>query len=275
MTGAALAAYRGIVKGMPGTATATGGADGVARQLWHGLGQVLAGPDPAPVGRPRSPQQIRAANASLGVATLALCMVSVASMNARPGRPLELLGRPLPSAGQILLAIAVVAPLPLVARYPLLGWRIGWLELLLAPLVTGYWWGGWPWGPVQVLALLAAFCVAGVRHQRSVPWCMWALTLFPWWLWLGKDLADLNGPVGATLVFTAATIAVDSVSSRLHAQRALDAQAEGAGGNGHRAGHGLAGMRERVALLGGSLSAGPAPGGGFMVSAVLPLSEAA
>jgi signal transduction histidine kinase len=30
-------------------------------------------------------------------------------------------------------------------------------------------------------------------------------------------------------------------------------------------------MRERVALLGGSLSAGPAPDGGFAVSAVLPL----
>jgi signal transduction histidine kinase len=32
-------------------------------------------------------------------------------------------------------------------------------------------------------------------------------------------------------------------------------------------------MRERVALLGGSLSAGPAPDGGFVVSAVLPLGE--
>jgi signal transduction histidine kinase len=38
-------------------------------------------------------------------------------------------------------------------------------------------------------------------------------------------------------------------------------------------GHGLTGMRERVALLGGSLSAGPTPAGGFMVSAVLPFGE--
>jgi signal transduction histidine kinase len=34
-------------------------------------------------------------------------------------------------------------------------------------------------------------------------------------------------------------------------------------------------MRERVALLGGSLSAGPTPAGGFMVIAVLPLGEPA
>jgi signal transduction histidine kinase len=42
--------------------------------------------------------------------------------------------------------------------------------------------------------------------------------------------------------------------------------------NGHGPGHGLVGMRERVELLGGSLSARPAPDGGFVVSAVLPLN---
>ena len=42
-------------------------------------------------------------------------------------------------------------------------------------------------------------------------------------------------------------------------------------GSEHGPGHGLTGMRERVALLGGSLSAGPAPDGGFVVSAVLPV----
>jgi signal transduction histidine kinase len=34
-------------------------------------------------------------------------------------------------------------------------------------------------------------------------------------------------------------------------------------------------MRERVALLGGSLSAGPSAGGGFVVAAVLPLGKTA
>lgn len=39
------------------------------------------------------------------------------------------------------------------------------------------------------------------------------------------------------------------------------------------AGHGIAGMTERARLLGGDLTAGPHPGGGFAVRALLPLLE--
>ena len=44
-----------------------------------------------------------------------------------------------------------------------------------------------------------------------------------------------------------------------------------AGPAGGPAGHGLVGMRERAALYGGTLDAGPGPAGGFRVSAVLPV----
>jgi signal transduction histidine kinase len=55
------------------------------------------------------------------------------------------------------------------------------------------------------------------------------------------------------------------------ARNAAEAHAPPA--TGHRQGHGLAGMRERVSLLGGTFSAGPASGGGFEVAAELPTRE--
>jgi signal transduction histidine kinase len=126
----------------------------------------------------------------------------------------------------LLLVVAVVTPLLLAARYPLLGWRIGWVALLLAPLVPAQWRGGWPWGPAQVLVLLVVFCVAGVRYRRPVLWWMWALSLIPWLLWLVRDLPDPDGPISATILFTAGTVVMDSVSSRWGAERALAAQTE-------------------------------------------------
>ena len=200
---------------MPGIPLAEGGARGAARaaagQAWHGLIQVLTGPDPPSVWRWHSPQERRAAYAALAVATLALCVANLAGVA---------------TLGQLLLAVPVVAPLPLAARYPMLAWRIGWLALLLAPLVPAAWRGGWPWGAGQILALLGAFCLAGIRQRRPALWWMWALTLIPWWLWLVVDVPNLDGPAGATIVFTAVAIAVDSVGSRLRAQRALATQTE-------------------------------------------------
>jgi len=42
-----------------------------------------------------------------------------------------------------------------------------------------------------------------------------------------------------------------------------------------RGGHGIVGMRERAALLGGTIEVGAAPGGGFRVHAELPLGTRA
>jgi signal transduction histidine kinase len=215
MSRTALAAYPWIVNRRPGSPlparSARAAGHAVAGRAWHGLIRVLIGPEPPSVRRWRSPQERRAAYAALGVATLALCVANLAGIA---------------TLGQLLLAVPVVAPLPLAARYPMLAWRIGWLALLLAPLVPATWWGGWPWGPGQILSLLGAFCLAGIRQQRPELAWMWALTLIPWSLWLTADVPDLTGPASATIVFTAAVIAVDSIGSRLRTQLALAAQTE-------------------------------------------------
>ena len=55
----------------------------------------------------------------------------------------------------------------------------------------------------------------------------------------------------------------------------LDVRDDGVGlENTASGGNGLIGMRERLALLGGTLTAGAAPGGGFGITAELPIDEA-
>jgi signal transduction histidine kinase len=201
-----------------------------AGRVVRGLAGALADSDPAP--RWRSPAQRWAAYAGLAAATLLACVVSLASRE--PGQifgppgMLPAVGSDVPSA---LVALGVVVPLPLLVRYPLLGWRIGWLLLLLTPLAGLFWWGQLPWGPVQLVVLVALFSAAAVRHERPVCWWMWALTLLPWWLWL--RLGPIGGPeywltaaVVGTAAFTAVAVAADAVGGRGRAQRALASQAK-------------------------------------------------
>ena len=186
----------------------------------------------------------------LGVAALALCTASLASLSSGYGLLiLDFRARQVPDGSgfpshspgtavvpapvslaqvllQVLVALAVVAPLLVAVRYPLVGWRVGWLGMLLVPLLHERWWGGLRWDPVQILVLLTVLCLAGIRHGRPVLCWLWALTLIPWWLWTGK-----NGPgpvmvALGSLAFLAMAVAVDRVGSERRARQALADQAD-------------------------------------------------
>jgi signal transduction histidine kinase len=75
------------------------------------------------------------------------------------------------------------------------------------------------------------------------------------------------GPATATVTLTfGATLDIEVTDDGRGAAASLGAGLPGAG-------HGLAGMRERVAMLNGNLAVGPRPGGGYRVYASIPLEE--
>ena len=75
------------------------------------------------------------------------------------------------------------------------------------------------------------------------------------------------GPTAATVTLTfGATLDIEVTDDGRGAAASLGAGLPGAG-------HGLAGMRERVAMLNGKLAVGPRAGGGYRVHAIIPLEE--
>jgi signal transduction histidine kinase len=121
-------------------------------------------------------------------------------------------------------------------------------------------------GPADLSALAVQLCDAGLPVRLTVD----------------GDIADVPAALGLSVY----RIVQESLTNVLkhagpacaevtvHADTdavAIDVVDNGVGAtDGSGARHGLVGMRERVALFGGDLSAGPRPGGGFAVHARLP-----
>lgn len=217
-----------------------------ARAARRGLVTVLLGADPSPAAWWRSRWQRTAAYLVAGGTTLLLCLASLASQAAGPGKAgacpgatrhegnmvrclaghslVGLLGGPM--SLWALVAVGVVVPLVLSVWYPLLAWRAAWLGLLLVPLADLRWWGGLAWGPVQVLVLLAVLCMAGIRHERAVLGWLCALSLVPWWFWITWQGRGVVIAALGSLAFLAMAVAVDRAGSGHRARRDLAEQAE-------------------------------------------------
>lgn len=69
-----------------------------------------------------------------------------------------------------------------------------------------------------------------------------------------------------------ATVTVEQCSAQLRIEVRDTGSAPSLPTTGNPGGHGLVGMQERAALYGGTMHAGPAPDGGFVVHACLPLT---
>jgi signal transduction histidine kinase len=181
------------------------------RSVRGGLVMVITTPDPPPIWRGR--WRRRFAYTAVGALTLVLGSAALAGLSG---------GRSVVTDIQAALIAAAAA---VVIRYPLLSWRLAWLALTLTVLLGDQLLPHTPWSQLQLPVLLAVFWVAGIRHGRPLIWWTWAFSLLPLWLWFGGHGAD-TGRAAATVAFTAAAIAVDSLSSRRHAQRDLAEQAE-------------------------------------------------
>jgi signal transduction histidine kinase len=105
------------------------------------------------------------------------------------------------AVGWLAVVLAVSAAVPIAARYALLGWRIGFLGVLVTPLIPGQ--NHVDTGLYCVLAI--TYAVAGTRYSALRLWWMGALMLIPVWLWTPGQPPDWAYPLRVTIILAALT----------------------------------------------------------------------
>ena len=194
----------------------------LALDLWGGLIKVLVARDPPPNLRSREAKLLSAAARWIGVALLLVALIGIlqsahqGAVFVTPNGPGD--GTTAPKAAD---AAAVLGVLLLSSRYPLLAWRIGYVALLLVPLLS-------PNHAIKAplsIAVLVCYWVAGLRHGRATAWAMWLLNLLPVWVLMRGQ----ERPLLTTLALLVVQIALDAtiVSRRTgHALAEQIAQSE-------------------------------------------------
>jgi len=221
----------------------------VLRAVRQGLVEVLIGADQPPRSRSLTWRRVMAVFTVLGAAlvvqgvlgVLLLHLMSPPVVVQHPGGEGSTVV-PSFTPSTVVTALALTAALnPLLGglgllllawRYPLIGWRIGYLGTLVLPLLAvstiSMTVGRVPvLGPgaipEQLVVQVLLFCLAGWRHSRPALWWMWALMLVPAALWLGPGW---EGRAIAFMALTAVAAVVDATSSSRRARRAFVTQSE-------------------------------------------------
>ena len=182
----------------------------------RGFVEVLVARDGAPSLDTRPRRWAVAAFTAAGSALFIVAMLGVVSALAHShlySSPRPYSGAWRPPALGISAALSIVL---LAVRYPLLAWRLGYLIVLLVPLIPGE-----PRVNVVVaVALAVVFVAAGLLHERLVLWSMWTLMLAPVWIWLGPR------PAVAALAMAALTVVTVALDARAATRKAGHALAE-------------------------------------------------
>jgi signal transduction histidine kinase len=125
-------------------------------------------------------------------------------------------------------------------------------------------------GTAQLDALIAGACRAGLQTRLTVtgePFPLPAAVDLAAYRIVQESLTNAIRHAGPAT----AEVCLGYGEAELRVSVADTGRGPPAGASGASGGHGLAGMRERAATVGGSVETGPRPGGGFRVAARLPV----